>query len=543
MIPPDDAESPNALDDDDDDDPVDPVDPSPSTLDTNAFLVRLVLVPNASASPLPAPSASNSALGADVVRALAPRTARATCAPLHRAACRSSLRAIARVAYMFTTNATNAMTNAMRCDAMRRDALGRDVSRAARDSRSARRDRGPIDSRRARSSRARVDARHRVTTRPRRSTSSVGDARRRGRSHSRARHRPTDATRARGGVMTTPARARRERASTPRLDVLRVSQVDAGRLDGELANVLNAQLERVMEATSACGRATTTTTREQGERDAAAVRLRDVRVHDGGEQTDAGNGAHEFAPERRARRPWRGDDDDEDRSRGTGAVHRATNRVWTRDVRRRLRVGIVAKEDVARAIRRRRRGRRGGGGWKYRAWKLSQTVENCYTMANFVNFCVFLRNGRYPTLLERALRARLVYQRPTMARVVDFEYLNQQLAWRELSELVLFTLPYLYSTRVRSTLGALTSRVGRGEASPTTNVADAPQRNRVAVQAYRCVACGCREPIHPFVAEPCGHPYCYYCLRARLVEQPTSCACVKCGKRVAEMRRLATTTS
>jgi peroxin-2 len=185
----------------------------------------------------------------------------------------------------------------------------------------------------------------------------------------------------------------------------------------------------------------------------------------------------------------------------------------------------------------------GGGGWKYRAWKLSQTVENCYTMANFVNFCVFLRNGRYPTLLERALRARLVYQRPTMARVVDFEYLNQQLAWRELSELVLFTLPYLYSTRVRSTLGALTSRVGRGEASPPTNVADAPQRNRVAVQAYRCVACGCREPIHPFVAEPCGHPYCYYCLRARLVEQPTSCACVKCGKRVAEMRRLATTTS
>ena len=261
MIPPDDAESPNALDDDDDDDPVDPVDPSPSTLDTNAFLARLVLVPNASASPLPAPSASNSALGADVVRALAPRTARATCAPLHRAACRSSLRAIARVAYMFTTNATNAMTNAMRCDAMRRDALGRDVSRAARDSRSARRDRGPIDSRRARSSRARVDARHRVTTRRR------ADRRRRSvtrvdaRTFALARASPTDRRDARARRRHDDARARaRERASTPRLDVLRVSQVDAGRLDGELANVLNAQLERVMEATSACGRATTTTT-------------------------------------------------------------------------------------------------------------------------------------------------------------------------------------------------------------------------------------------------------------------------------------------
>ena len=544
MIPPDDAESPNALDDDDDDDPVDPVDPSPSTLDTNAFLVRLVLVPNASASPLPAPSASNSALGADVVRALAPRTARATCAPLHRAACRSSLRAIARVAYMFTTNATNAMTNAMRCDA-----LGRDVSRAARDSRSARRDRGPIDSRRARSSRARVDARHRVTTRPRRSTSSVGDARRRGRSHSRARHRPTDATRARGGVMTTPARARRERASTPRLDVLRVSQVDAGRLDGELANVLNAQLERVMEATSACGRATTTTTTTTTTRASKANEMRlllDCAM---------------FACTTGVNRPTPGMELMNLRLRDERGDHGAATTTMKTGVEG---PGLSMAQRIAYGLatcvvgygwglwqRKMLRERydeddeddEGGGGWKYRAWKLSQTVENCYTMANFVNFCVFLRNGRYPTLLERALRARLVYQRPTMARVVDFEYLNQQLAWRELSELVLFTLPYLYSTRVRSTLGALTSRVGRGEASPPTNVADAPQRNRVAVQAYRCVACGCREPIHPFVAEPCGHPYCYYCLRARLVEQPTSCACVKCGKRVAEMRRLATTTS
>jgi peroxin-2 len=163
-------------------------------------------------------------------------------------------------------------------------------------------------------------------------------------------------------------------------------------------------------------------------------------------------------------------------------------------------------------------------------------------VANFVNFCVFLRHGRYPTLLERAVGARLVYERPTMARVVDFEYLNQQLAWRELSELVLFTLPYVYSTRVRATFGALSARVGGLDASTRADD-DAPRRNRVAVQAYRCVACGCREPIHPFVAEPCGHPYCYYCLRARLVEQPTSCACVKCGTRVAEMRRLATTSS
>ena len=243
MIPPDDAESPNALDDDDDDEPIDPVDPSPSTLDTNAFLARLVLVPNASASPLAAPSASNSALGAGVVRALAPRTARATRAPLHRAACRSSLRAIARVGvHQFTTNATRAMTNAMRCDAMRRArsvALYRAplVDRALGALETA--VRSDLPSRRESPSRARVDARHRVTTRRSRADRRRRSSRRRVDSRtSRARaprHRPTRRDDARAaGHDDARARAARPRPSTPRLDVLRVSQVDAGRLDGEL---------------------------------------------------------------------------------------------------------------------------------------------------------------------------------------------------------------------------------------------------------------------------------------------------------------------
>ena len=345
------------------------------------------------------------------------------------------------------------------------------------------------------------------------------------------------------------ARAGAPAPATPRLDVLRVSQVDAGRLDGELLDVLNAQLERVMEATSACGRATTTRATTT-----SASKANELRLLLDCAMFACTTGVNRPTPgmelmNLRLRDERRGD---------YGATTTTTMKTGVEgpglSVAQRIAYGL-AKCVVGygwglwqRKMLRERYDEDedddGGGGWKYRAWKLSQTVENCYTMANFVNFCVFLRNGRYPTLLERALRARLVYQRPTMARVVDFEYLNQQLAWRELSELVLFTLPYLYSTRVRSTLGALTSHVSRGEGSPTTNVADdAPQRNRVAVQAYRCVACGCREPIHPFVAEPCGHPYCYYCLRARLVERPTSCACVKCGKRVAEMRRLATTTS
>ena len=53
------------------------------------------------------------------------------------------------------------------------------------------------------------------------------------------------------------------------------------------------------------------------------------------------------------------------------------------------------------------------------------------------------------SLLERVLRARLVYQRANMARAISFEYLNRQLVWHELSELLLFMLPLISVTRLK----------------------------------------------------------------------------------------------
>ena len=60
-------------------------------------------------------------------------------------------------------------------------------------------------------------------------------------------------------------------------------------------------------------------------------------------------------------------------------------------------------------------------------------VENAYSTASLVNLMLFLRNGQYRSLLERILRARLVYKEPNMSRVISFEYLNRQLVWQELS--------------------------------------------------------------------------------------------------------------
>lgn len=48
---------------------------------------------------------------------------------------------------------------------------------------------------------------------------------------------------------------------------------------------------------------------------------------------------------------------------------------------------------------------------------------------SIINFLVFLVDGKYRSLLDRALRMRLVYIHPLTARAVSFEWMNRQLVW------------------------------------------------------------------------------------------------------------------
>ena len=65
-----------------------------------------------------------------------------------------------------------------------------------------------------------------------------------------------------------------------------------------------------------------------------------------------------------------------------------------------------------------------------------------FTRRTFVLLC--------RSVLERLLGARLVYSKGTMARALSFEYLNRQLVWHELSELLLFLLPLLNVARIKA---------------------------------------------------------------------------------------------
>ena len=59
---------------------------------------------------------------------------------------------------------------------------------------------------------------------------------------------------------------------------------------------------------------------------------------------------------------------------------------------------------------------------------------------------------RYRSVAERMLGAQLSHSRDDMSRILSLDFLNRQLVWRELSDLLLFVLPLLHSLKDRRDL-------------------------------------------------------------------------------------------
>uniref|UniRef100_A0A0D9ZWL5 RING-type E3 ubiquitin transferase (cysteine targeting) n=1 Tax=Oryza glumipatula TaxID=40148 RepID=A0A0D9ZWL5_9ORYZ len=154
-----------------------------------------------------------------------------------------------------------------------------------------------------------------------------------------------------------------------------------------------------------------------------------------------------------------------------------------------------------------------------RAWGLVQHAEGLYRASSFFNLLLFLYGARYKTIVERILKARLVYENPNMNRAVSFEYMNRQLVWNEFSEMLLLLLPLLNSSSVKKFLLPFSKDKS---ASSSGDEADCPI---------------CRSsPSIPFVALPCQHRYCYYCLQTRCAAT-SSYRCARCNEIVVAIQR------
>lgn len=173
--------------------------------------------------------------------------------------------------------------------------------------------------------------------------------------------------------------------------------------------------------------------------------------------------------------------------------------------------------------------------WRGMCWKAMRRAEALHRLASLANLLAFLRTGRYRSLLERLLGARLVYVQPSAARAISYEYLNRQLVWSELSELLLTLLPLLNSDAVKRALKGLLPRIPppaffnkSSSGAAAGRLSEGESGNNIV---QTCRICNASEAIMPYSAQPCGHIYCYYCLRASTLAD-VEYSCPTCGLKI-----------
>lgn len=200
---------------------------------------------------------------------------------------------------------------------------------------------------------------------------------------------------------------------------------------------------------------------------------------------------------------------------------------------------------------------RGRGSRRFMCQRIMEDFKGAHSLV--LEPCLALACCCCRSVLERVAGMRLVYKQACMTRVISFEYLNRQLVWQELSEVLLFALPLLDVARLKRMMLALLARLpnpalllsqrqeeqqqqqaatgGRAKGGPGLD--EGPQGPGVGKEAWPsapCPVCGSQQLLLPFEALPCRHVFCYYCLRSNC-EADVGFACPLDGSRVEAMRR------
>lgn len=202
--------------------------------------------------------------------------------------------------------------------------------------------------------------------------------------------------------------------------------------------------------------------------------------------------------------------------------------------------------------------------------RLTTFFNTTHNIAAFASFLIFLYNGRYRTLTDRALRMRLVPSSNQTSREVSFEFLNRQLVWHAFTEFLLFLLPLagisrwkrwiarawkktkktFYDLRHGQTSSEDDEDTAKGELAflpertcaicyqdqnPTTGQSE--QDVISAGENSGIIGNASTDITNSYETLPCGCIYCFVCLAGRIeAEEGEGWTCLRCGEVVKECK-------
>lgn len=179
-------------------------------------------------------------------------------------------------------------------------------------------------------------------------------------------------------------------------------------------------------------------------------------------------------------------------------------------------------------------------------------IDNLVKVANLVNFTIFLINGKYSSVIYRLLRISETPITSDISRfdgsTVNYEFQNRQLVWNVMTEFLVFILPLLQLRKLRKMAGKLFGKsknsleVQSGNGRFVTAYTNLPvsecaichdNNNQAAATGGRIFPSS--GPVtNPYISN-CGHVYCYVCIATRfnmIRMNNEDLPCLRCGQRL-----------
>ena len=151
-----------------------------------------------------------------------------------------------------------------------------------------------------------------------------------------------------------------------------------------------------------------------------------------------------------------------------------------------------------------------------RFWRFFRYISTFWKVAALANFLVFLTRGRHQFLSERFLRIRAVFPHPHGIRQVGFELMDRELLWHGFAEFLFFILPLINLRKIKN---FIVCRI-------LPKRADKAEGERIDSDYNECVICE-KWPFNPHEIG-CKHVFCYYCIQSNY-NADTRFACPACG--------------
>lgn len=160
-------------------------------------------------------------------------------------------------------------------------------------------------------------------------------------------------------------------------------------------------------------------------------------------------------------------------------------------------------------------------------WLNLDNATLLFKSLNVLNFLAFLKNGMYLTIPERVLGLVPVVSKDghynnTQLNMLQMDFMYREVIWKAFAEFLTTLIPLINVERVKNRILRIIGMVPKLDSK--MKLSEKIQRES---NATRCAIC-LKQPFNPYIIG-CRHVFCYYCLQANHLKDPsTGYVCMLC---------------